>query len=102
VFEHRVVGSLAAPLDAFPGNPTHWLVWATSSRDGKQIDHVGRSLRTQNPRFELLNTLHPREHVAAIEAEIQKPEPDAGVPVEKRPISSRSFSTACGTRFRMS
>ena len=64
---------LSIPLGAFPGSPKHWLVWGTSSRDGKQIDHVGRSLRTQNPRFELLNTLPPSQHVAAIEAEIQRP-----------------------------
>jgi hypothetical protein len=69
---------LSIPLDAFPNNQVpedqqHWLLWATSSRDGKQIDHVGRSLRTQNPRFDMLNTLPPQQHVAAIKAEREHP-----------------------------
>ena len=46
----------------------NWLLWATSIRiaDGKQFDHVGRSNRTQLGRFEILNTLPPSVHVAAI------------------------------------
>ena len=43
------------------------LLWATThGPDGKQSDHVGRSLRTQLPRFGYLNGLHPSQHVAAI------------------------------------
>ena len=49
------------------------MLWATSTENGKQIDHVGRSLRTQNPRFEMLNTLPPNQHVKAIEAEHHHP-----------------------------
>jgi len=40
--------------------------WATMERRGEQVDHVGRSQRTQLPRFDFLNTLPPSEHVAAI------------------------------------
>ena len=40
------------------------LLWASSHRLNRQIDHVGRSLRTMLPRFEQLNTLHPAEHVS--------------------------------------
>jgi len=61
------------PIEAFSDNEDTWVVWATASRDGKQVDHVGRSLRTQNPRFDMLNTLEPKEHVAAIEREMQHP-----------------------------
>jgi hypothetical protein len=61
------------PIEAFSNNEDTWVVWATASRDGKQVDHVGRSLRTQNPRFDMLNTLEPKDHVAAIEREIQNP-----------------------------
>ena len=43
------------------------LLWATTHRpNGKVSDHVGRSLRTQLPRFGYLNALHPSKHVAEI------------------------------------
>ncbi len=43
------------------------LIWATThGPDGRQSDHVGRSLRSQLPRFGYLNGLHPAQHVAAI------------------------------------
>lgn len=43
------------------------LLWATThGPDGKQSDHVGRSLRSQLPRFGYLNGLHPSKHVAEI------------------------------------
>lgn len=57
---------LTIPITSFPDGQMDWLIWGTSHRGDRQIDHVGRSLRTQNPRFELLNTLPPREHVKAI------------------------------------
>jgi hypothetical protein len=60
---------MTIPLNMFPAEQRDWVLWATSSKGDKQIDHVGRSLRTQNPRFELLNTLPPNRHVAAIRAE---------------------------------
>ncbi|MFV8817346.1 hypothetical protein [Haliea sp. E17] len=59
------------PMAAFGGRED-FLIWGTSeasSRWGgslKQLDHVGRSLRTMNPRLDFLNTLPPSEHVAAI------------------------------------
>ena len=43
------------------------LLWATTHvPGGAQSDHVGRSLRTQLPRFGYLNTVHPSQHVAEI------------------------------------
>jgi hypothetical protein len=55
------------PFDCFPpGKEPTWLIWATSSRHGEQVDHVGRSQRTQLPRFDFLNTIHPSKHVGAI------------------------------------
>jgi hypothetical protein len=59
---------LSIPKSSFSENQQNWLLWATSRRieDGKQFDHVGRSNRTQLGRFEILNTLPPSEHVAAI------------------------------------
>jgi len=61
------------PLDRLGPDRRQLLVWATSSRGGRQIDHVGRALRTMQPRFEMLNTLHPSEHVAAIRAAAHDP-----------------------------
>lgn len=73
-FGTNVVGMvIGIPLDAFPANQHDFILWAASSRDGKQIDHVGRSLRTQNPRFDFLNTLPPSQHIAAIKAERAQP-----------------------------
>jgi len=59
---------LSIPRSSFSETQKNWLLWATSKRieDGKQFDHVGRSNRTQLGRFEILNTLPPSEHVAAI------------------------------------
>ena len=54
------------PLDYFPGGRQDFMFWATSQHRGKQIDHVGRSQRTQLPRFDFLNTVHPKDHVPAI------------------------------------
>ena len=61
---------LAIPFSSFPDKDRKdWLIWGTSTRlkDGVQIDHVGRSNRSQQGRFDFLNTLHPSKHVAAIE-----------------------------------
>lgn len=51
-------GATAKPLPV--------VLWATTHKGARQIDHVGRSLRTQLPRFGYLNDRHPSEHVAAI------------------------------------
>lgn len=70
----NVVGiALKIPISRFPEGQEDWIVWATSEKRGRQVDHVGRSLRTQNPRFELLNTLEPRYHVAALTGEHNNP-----------------------------
>lgn len=50
-----------------------YLIWGTTERNGTQTDHVGRSQRTQLPRFDLFNTLHPREHVAAVRRARENP-----------------------------
>jgi hypothetical protein len=55
------------PKSYFLGAET-WLLWATSNRasDHSQIDHVGRSNRTQLARYDILNTLPPDQHVAKL------------------------------------
>ncbi len=59
---------ISIPASSFPQTAQTWLLWATTNRvaNGEQIDHVGRSNRTQLGRFEILNTVPPSEHVAAI------------------------------------
>ncbi|WP_026608575.1 DUF4331 family protein [Methylocapsa acidiphila] len=59
---------LSIPKSSFPDNQQNWLLWATTNRvnGGEQIDHVGRSNRTQLGRFDFLNTIPPNEQVAAI------------------------------------
>src|SRR5439155_3751716 len=69
-FRKNVVGIVTAiPLTAvpLPNGKAPILIWATTHKgDGKQIDHVGRSLRTQLPRFGYLNDKEPRDHVNEI------------------------------------
>lgn len=61
------------PKSSFPESQQNLLLWATSEsiEDGKQFDHVGRSNRTQLGRFEILNTIPPSEHVAAIKKQAE-------------------------------
>jgi hypothetical protein len=65
---NAIVMVLSIPFAAFPAGQQDWLLWGTSAqvKDGAQIDHVGRSNRTQLGRFDFLNTLPPSKHVAAI------------------------------------
>jgi hypothetical protein len=64
-FRRNVVGIVTSiPLSALPA-PGPALLWATTHRKD-QIDHVGRSLRTQLPRFGYLNPYPPRDHVNLI------------------------------------
>ena len=67
-FRRNVVGIVTSiPLSSLPQSAKQGpiLLWATTHK-GQQIDHVGRSLRTQLPRFGYLNDKHPSEHVQAI------------------------------------
>jgi hypothetical protein len=58
---------LSIPRSSFPGNPSDFILWGGTYRNGEKIDHVGRSIRTQLPRFGFLNTLEPRAQKSAIE-----------------------------------
>src|SRR6185369_10558957 len=71
-FRRNVVGVVTSiPMSNLmptpPGDgPAPILLWATTHDGNRQIDHVGRSLRTQLPRFGHLNDKPPSEHVRAI------------------------------------
>jgi hypothetical protein len=65
-FRRNVVGIVTSiPIKSLPPQHGPMLLWATTHAKD-QIDHVGRSLRTQLPRFGYLNTKHPRDHVKEI------------------------------------
>ncbi|MEO0869561.1 MAG: hypothetical protein AAFY17_14215, partial [Cyanobacteria bacterium J06642_11] len=57
---------VSIPAEAFPTGQQDWLVWATSHKGRKQIDHVGRSNRTMLPRLDALNTIPPNKQAATI------------------------------------
>lgn len=54
---------LSIPMDAFPEGQKDFILWGTTWKDGTQLDHVGRSVRSQLPRFPFLNTSAPKDHV---------------------------------------
>jgi hypothetical protein len=68
-----VTMTISVPKSAFPGivpgQHYDWLLWASSSwaKNGKKIDHVGRSNRTQLGRFDVLNTEEPNNHVKVLQ-----------------------------------
>jgi hypothetical protein len=57
---------LSIPLSSFPEGQRDWILWGAAYRDGEQIDHVGRSNRTQQARFDSLNVLPPNEHLPQV------------------------------------
>ena len=63
---------LSIPKASFPEGQQDFLLWATASKNGKQIDHDGRSNRTQLARFDFLNTVAPKDHIAAIMKQAKK------------------------------
>ena len=54
---------MSIPKDAFPAGQQDFILWGTTWKDGVESDHVGRSIRTQLPRFGWINTSPPSEHV---------------------------------------
>jgi hypothetical protein len=66
-FRRNVISMVfGIPMSAFPQGQRDFILWGTTYKDGRQIDHVGRSNRTQQARFDALNTLPPHEHVKKI------------------------------------
>ncbi len=66
-FKQNVISmALRVPKAAFPAGQRDFILWATTSEKGRRIDHVGRSLRSQLPRFGFLNDLEPKDQVAAL------------------------------------
>jgi hypothetical protein len=63
---NAITMALSIPRNAFPAGQKDFILWGTTARDGKQIDHVGRSIRTQLPRFGFLNTVAANAQVPAL------------------------------------
>ena len=63
---------LSIPRSSFPEGQRDWILWGTAYKDGEQIDHVGRSNRTQQARFDSLNVLPPNEHLPEIMRLLEK------------------------------
>ena len=74
-FKRNVISTvMSIPMSSFPAGQQDFVFWAVTRHkaDGEQIDHVGRSARTQLPRFGFLNHLPPSEHVAEIHRRQEK------------------------------
>jgi hypothetical protein len=72
-FKRNVIAMvLSIPMSAFPEGQRDFILWGAAYKDGKLIDHQGRSNRTQQARFDALNTLPPSEHVAEIMRQQEK------------------------------
>jgi len=66
-FKKNVISMvLSLPMDAFPDGQQDFILWGTAFKGGTQIDHVGRSNRTQQARFDFMNTLPPSQHVSEL------------------------------------
>jgi hypothetical protein len=74
-FRTNVVAMAAkVPIECFDPGARSWAIWTASYRDGKKVDHGGRSLRTQQPRFaQIFNEHEPKDQVAAFERERANP-----------------------------
>jgi hypothetical protein len=64
--KNTIATVMSIPLSSFPSGQQDFLLWGATYKDGQQIDHVGRSNRTQLVRFDALNPLPPSQHVAEI------------------------------------
>ncbi|HET9766656.1 MAG TPA: DUF4331 family protein [Thermoanaerobaculia bacterium] len=74
-FKKNVLSTvMSIPASSFPPGQQDFILWVTTERDGEQVDHVGRSIRTQLPRYAPVfpgepnvNGLPPNQQVSAID-----------------------------------
>jgi len=61
--------AVTIPQSVFPSKRNEFIVWGTShkAKNNKQIDHVGRSNRTMQPRLDFINKVPPSEQQALIQ-----------------------------------
>ena len=60
---------LSIPLASFPADQQDFILWGITRKKGSSeiVDHIGRGLRTQLPRFGFINNSPPSQHVAMID-----------------------------------
>lgn len=69
-FKRNIVAAvLAIPKSSFPAGRQDFVLWATTLEDGVQVDHVGRSNRSQNARSDFLNTIPVHQQMQALHDE---------------------------------
>lgn len=55
--------AMSIPKNAFPDGQQDFILWGTTFVNGKVSDRVGRSVRSQLPRFPILNLFEPKDQV---------------------------------------
>lgn len=66
-FKANVIAAVfAIPRSQLPAGRQDFVLWGTTLKDGEQVDHVGRSNRSQNARADFLNTLPVAEQAQAL------------------------------------
>lgn len=63
-FKKNVISMvMSIPKNAFPDGQQDFILWGTTYVNGKVSDRVGRSIRSQLPRFPILNLYDPKDQV---------------------------------------
>jgi hypothetical protein len=66
-FKRNVISMvMSIPKNAFPDGQQDYILWGTTYVNGKVSDRVGRSIRSQLPRFPILNLYEPKDQVAKL------------------------------------
>ena len=66
-FKKNVISmAMSIPKNAFPDGQQDFILWGTTYVNGKVSDRVGRSVRSQLPRFPILNLFEPKDQVAKL------------------------------------
>ena len=74
-FKRNVISMvMSIPISSFPAGQQDWILWGTVTRasNGEQLDHVGRSNRTQQGRFGFLNTVPANQQAKALMEQLEK------------------------------
>jgi len=57
---------MSIPKSSFPAGQQDFILWGTTYKNGKVFDRVGRSVRSQLPRFGVLNLVAPKDQVKTL------------------------------------
>ncbi|MCF8475495.1 MAG: DUF4331 domain-containing protein [Pseudolabrys sp.] len=66
-FKTNVISmAMSIPKTAFPQDQQDFILWGVTYKNGKVFDRVGRSIRSQLPRFGVLNLVAPKDQVRVL------------------------------------